>query len=506
MESYLKAQFILSAPLPPEANNYLSDVMERANQRFFGEGGKLGKITELKVDNNNISITIDCKGKGQPHYILFRLRKFMRTEIGKKFRVGIREIKFEEYIITLPSEVPSKEIKIPFVKKIEYKSQNACIYLDPKINLDFVEKGAIERIVGLFKTKLEMQKYGAKKEHHKIVYTSEKKDISFREDPTKIMVKLGWIRRTSYRNQWIWGPEITYLANIIKKIWLDVVYKPLEFYEMLFPKYVPFDVWKKSGHLKGLYQGSGEFYFVSPPKTRDPAFWEDLCDYYVITKEIDHNLLLSKLAPPQGGLSYAQCPPFWQFVEGKTIDIKSLPFKVYDWNGPTYRYESGGAHGLERVDELHRIETLFIGTKDQVLELGQAIRDKIKYIYETVFEIEFREVIVIPWWIEQEGRHEADLAKDIGTFDYEAYIPYKGKREDNKSWEEIQNLSIIGTKYPKAFTVKISTGEELWSGCAGGSFERAITTFIAQHGVNIDDWPEMFLKYFKDFPQSLKFC
>jgi len=75
----------------------------------------------------------------------------------------------------------------------------------------------------------------------------------------------------------------------------------------------------------------------------------------------------------------------------------------------------------------------------------------------------------------------------VGTVDFEAYLPYRGEREKSE-WLEIQNISIIGDKYPKAFSVKSSKGE-LWSGCGGGSFERWICAFLAQKGFERDKWP-----------------
>ncbi|MCK4896411.1 MAG: serine--tRNA ligase, partial [Candidatus Heimdallarchaeota archaeon] len=90
------------------------------------------------------------------------------------------------------------------------------------------------------------------------------------------------------------------------------------------------------------------------------------------------------------------------------------------------------------------------------------------------------------------------------TIDFEAYMPYRGNRKESE-WLEIQNISIIGQKYPKGFSVKAESNLELWSGCGGGSFERFLTAFISQKGLNPDDWPTEFKKYFDNLPTPVKF-
>ncbi len=108
---------------------------------------------------------------------------------------------------------------------------------------------------------------------------------------------------------------------------------------MIFPKLVPWEVWMRSGHAQGVYP---EIYYVCPPKTRDPEYWEDVKNIYNITKEIPIDLIENKIDSPIGGMCYAQCPSFWGFLQGETVSIDQLPLKVYDHSGTSHRYESGG--------------------------------------------------------------------------------------------------------------------------------------------------------------------
>jgi seryl-tRNA synthetase len=229
-------------------------------------------------------------------------------------------------------------------------------------------------------------------------------------------------------------------------------------------------------------------------------FWEDVSDHYKITGEIDKEGILRRVESV-GIMSYAQCPPFWSLLEGRTIDEKTLPLKIYDWSGPTYRNESGGTHGLDRVEEFHRIETLWVGTKKQVTETWKQTIDAFKKIFDKVLDLELRSAKVSPWWMAHAGMKTEKGTEEVGTFDFDAYLPFKGDRDSE--WLEIQNTSSIGDKYPKAFTVK-GTKEELWSGCAGGSLERWAVAFLAQKGFDTKNWPEEIRKSFEQKIKNIK--
>ncbi|MCE7740170.1 MAG: serine--tRNA ligase [Candidatus Heimdallarchaeota archaeon] len=513
MKHYLEVQFTLSGPLPPESKGEIEELFKQFTEKTQESRDKGEfKITEWKTKGTKLDITISSVDSLSPHVAVLRLRKKLSAAIGKKYRVGLRGFAFIKYIIeTELEEKPVKEFTLPLVKNLEFFEEKGKSYvkieIDPEIEEDFVEKGAIERIVRRVGEKISKQHYGAKREHHQISWYSGEKKHHTEENPTQMMQKANWIQRTNYRNQWILSPTITALAEALKHIMIDYVYEPLGFNQMMIPKLVDWSIWLRSEHAEGIYQGGFEPYFVVQPKSADPEYFEEIADYITITKTIPLEKLAEKVSAPIGGLSYAQCPPFWAWIQGKTLAKESLPIKVYDWSGPTYRYESGSAYGFERVDELHRIETLFIGSPEQVKQIGMAVKDKLRVIFEEVLDLEVREAKVTPWWLQQSAHEdEMDSAEDlvVGTIDYEAYMPYRGSREESE-WLEIQNISIIGQKYPKGFSVKAEGNIELWSGCGGGSFERFLTAFISQKGLDKDNWPNKFLKYIDKLPEPVKF-
>ncbi|HRW83163.1 MAG TPA: serine--tRNA ligase, partial [Methanothrix sp.] len=259
---------------------------------------------------------------------------------------------------------------------------------------------------------------------------------------------------------------------------------------------VTWDVWKKSGHALGVYP---EIYYVCPPKTRDPEFWEEVMDHYKVTREVPVELVKEKIDNPIGGMCYAQCPPSWVFFQGRTLPNEDLPIRIFDRSGTSHRYESGGIHGIERVDEFHRIEIVWMGTQDQVKEEAERLKDCYKRIFEEILELRWRMAWVTPWFMAQEGKTGLSEMTGAGTVDYEALLPYSG------AWIEFQNLSINGDKYPRGFNVKAQSGEQLWSGCSGVGLERWTSAFLGQKGLDPENWPEAFRKRFGEMPKGIRF-
>lgn len=469
----------------------IGKVMKAADKELFKRGapkGKEGEAAHLKewaVDGNKLRVRIASGRYVRAPDALLRLRSQLNL-LGAEIKAGVRRIeikKLEVKGIELGRK-PVEEVRVSFyVDGIEIKGDTADVRFSPSIPIDVIEKGGVDRIIELIVEKVERQGYGGKEEVKKLLWESGEKRMFFDKDPSAELERRSWIKRTHAKGQFVYGRNFTSIVNAMKEIMVGAMYKPLGFKEMIFPKFEPWDVPKRSGHAKSIYPDA---YYVMVPKESNPKEWEDEMDYFRITGEIHKDGIMKKVEPV-GILSYAQCPPFWQFLEGKVVREESLPLMVYDWSGPTYRNEAGGTQGIARVEEFHRAETLFIGSPDQVKEIARKVEEKLTFILDKLLELEIRKCSVVPWWMAQEGERRMADKEGIGTVDFEAYLPYRGDRRSE--WLEIQNVSVIGEKYPKAFSVK-STRGELWSGCAGGSFERWVCAFLAQKGFEERNWPE----------------
>ncbi len=459
--------------------------------------GQGAHLTAWKLYGNKIDLVIDSDRFVRAHDALLRLRRPLSEILGKQFRIGVRGLDVSRFDIEVESDRAITH-KIPYVREIKFENGRLFLSLDvgPEGSLgqSEIENRIPDRIISLLEEKL--QSYGGKTEHWELLWESAAREPKFSRDPTEEMQKVGWIKHGSSRGQWIYGPQATAVFRAFEKIVLEEILRPLAYREMIFPKLDTWDVWKKSGHAQGVYP---EIYFVCPPKTRDPAFWEEVMDYYKVTHEVPLELVKEKIDVPIGGMCYAQCPTFWGFLQGMTLPNEELPICVFDRSGTSHRYESGGIHGIERVDEFHRIEIVWLGTKEQVLAEKDKLTACYKHIFEDILELTWRTAWVTPWFMAQEGKTGLAEMTGAGTVDYEAVLPYNG------NWIEFQNLSVNGEKYPKGFTVKSQSGEALWSGCSGVGLERWASAFLSQKGLEPENWPDAFRKYFGEMPKGIRF-
>jgi len=497
MRFHLEASFRLSGDASA-AEAVLADFFAGAApilQKGAPEGHG-AKIVQWMLAGDKIDLTIESDRFVRAHDALLRLRRPLAELLGKQYRIGVRGLDISRFEIEVPSGRAIVH-KIPYVRNIRFENGLLLLELDVgpggSLGQSELENRIPDRIVSLLEEKL--QTYGGKAEHWELLWESREREPKFKRDPTEEMLKAGWIKHGSSRGQWIYGPEATHIFRTFEQIVLEEIVKPLGYSEMIFPKLDTWDVWKKSGHAQGVYP---EIYFVCPPKTRDPAFWEEVMDYYKVTHEVPLELVKEKIDLPIGGMCYAQCPTFWGFLQGATLPSDELPIKVFDRSGTSHRYESGGIHGIERVDEFHRIEIVWLGTKELALSEAEKLKACYKHIFEDILELRWRMAWVTPWFMAQEGKTGLSEMSGAGTVDYEAVLPY------NDNWIEFQNLSVNGEKYPKGFTVKAQSGEALWSGCSGVGLERWTSAFLSQKGLDPANWPEEFRRRFGEMPKGIR--
>ncbi|KQC05598.1 MAG: serine--tRNA ligase [Methanoculleus sp. SDB] len=482
----LNADLVTSGDIPDEAVAAIGQAVDEANRSTFQRGvpaeaepTDIGRITAWNAAGSVLHLEIESGPYTRAHDALFRFRKQLAPVLGRH-RIGIRSIDIIAFSVRLTGTVdPAAIPRLPMIKETAADEKGVTLTLD--VGPTDLENRVPDRLVRLIEEKAEAHAYGGKTEHWELIYESPKQPVRFTDDPTAEMLKRGWIKHGASRGQWIFGPQPVRLFRAFETIVVEEIIRPLGFSEMIFPKLVPWEVWKRSGHAKGVYP---EIYYVCTPKTRDPAYWEDVADYFKVTGEVPIEMIRDRLDGPVGGMCYAQCPPFWPFVQGETLANDCLPARVFDRSGTSHRYESGGIHGIERVDEFHRIEVLWLGTAEQTVEVADRLHEAYTRVFDELLELEWRCARVTPWFMAQEGLVGVSENESIGTRDYEAILPY------SNGWLEFQNVSVNGNKYPKGFNVKIQSGAECWSGCSGIGLERWTAAFLAQKGFDVSQWPE----------------
>jgi len=495
----LHARFSLSndvSGLTKEFENFIS----RTNESILKKGQeKLAVIEHFTIEKSTLFLSITSEGSLRPHNTLLQIKNALSKELGKTHRIGVRGITIEKYTISFDlTREPLKEVNIPFAE-VKIQGKNATMVLS-NVSDEFLRGNYIDRMMNRVKEKVENQYYEGKTEFWKLIWKSEEKKPVWTKDPTEEMERLGWLKQGPTKGKWFFYPQATAIMKTMEYIAIKEVLQPLGFQEIIESHIKSFDIWLKTGHMEGMPY---EFYYISEPKSRDAKDWERFIDLTKITKEVPVDELQKNLSAPTAGLCYAQCPMIYWSFKGKTIAEKSLPVLVYDKTAISSRYESGGRHGIERVDEFHRIEPVYIGTREQLLALREKLLERYKHVFNNIFDLEWQMAWVTPWYMQQAGKISDESTQDTGTIDFEAYMPYRGSRKDSE-WLEFQNLSILGDKYISAFNIKAQKSE-LWSGCSGIGLERWTTSFLAQKGLDPKQWPEGFQRYLEKLPEGIQF-
>jgi seryl-tRNA synthetase len=495
----LRARFTLSADAS-KLSKEIEGFIKATNETILKKGPeKLAVIDSFDLQKDTLVLTISSEGILRPHNALLQIKNALVKELGKTHHIGVRGIIIENYTIRFDlNREPLKDVSIPFAE-VKLQGKRATLQLTD-VSEEFLRRNYIDRMINRVKEKIDNQYYEGKAEFWKLIWKSEEKKPIWTKDPTEEMEKLSWLKQGPTKGKWFYRPQATSILKTMERIAIHEVLQPLGFQEVIESHIKPFDIWLKTGHMEGMPY---EFYYVVEPKTRDAKDWERFIDLTKITKEVDVAELQKNLSPPAAGIVYAQCPMIYWSFKGKTIAEKSLPVLVYDKTAISARYESGGRHGIERVDEFHRIEPVYIGTREQLLALREKLLERYRHVFNDIFDLEWRMAWVTPWYMQQAGKIGDESTQDTGTIDFEAYMPYRGTRTDSE-WLEFQNLSILGDKYIIAFNIKAQKSE-LWSGCSGIGLERWTTAFLAQKGLDPNHWPETFRKYLDALPEGIQF-
>ncbi|MFW6040756.1 MAG: aminoacyl--tRNA ligase-related protein [Thermoplasmatota archaeon] len=502
MEFELNAVITFSAKIN-KAKNTIEVVIKKANEDLLKRGVPSdvdggAEVVDYDIEGDKLNIALRSDRYVRAHDALLRLRKKLSREVGIEHHIGVRDIQIKRYKIDFEIEKPpKKEFEIPFVDKIKFNRKRCELFIEG-LTEEQLSKNYVDRIVKRVKEKIESQYYGGKEEKWNLLWKSEEKNIVWDKDPTEEMEKRGWIKRGPTKGKWFYRAKATKIMKTMEKIAVEEILKPLDFEEVIESMMVPFDIWLDTGHMEGV---PNEIYYISEPKTRDPLEWEHIIDEIKITNEVPLEKLDKMTTLPRAGVCYAQCPVIYWSLKNQTISDDSLPILLYERRVPSARYESGGRHGIERVDEFHRIEPVYIGTKEQLIDLKKKLIERYKHVFEDILEIEWRIAKVTPFYLQQAGKEANHEETQLGTVDFEAYLPYRGTR-DHSEWLEFQNLSLF-KKYTEAFNIKSQT-KELYSGCTGIGLERWTAAFLAQKGLDCEKWPKEFRRRFGNMPKGIE--
>ncbi|MEM2212243.1 MAG: aminoacyl--tRNA ligase-related protein [Candidatus Nezhaarchaeales archaeon] len=514
MRFRLKASIEFSTPIESakneinEALNLASPLLTKGTPK--GKEGEGAKLVNWLLAENKLKLELESGRYVRAHDALLRLKKYLAERLGSRLKVGVRGLIIDEYEISIPRDEVAPSVD---AQKI-IGATGTVILKDSFLVLTFqelTERDILDRVIDralklLIRPKVvPLTPKATLVSFGYVLKSSPPKSIKFREEVSVVAEKLGWIKRFPARGQWILTAPITALLKAIRDLITNKVCIPLDFQEWFFPRLLPFSVLEKlSTYVEHLPEGM--FYVCTPP--RDPEAFEEFKKEYALRRILRTDLLKSILPPPSYVLDAVQCPPFYQFFSGELVRAESLPIKVFDcMGGWTWRNEAGGVEGLARTNEFWRMEMVYLGTPDQVVEIRDKIVEATIELVNKDLELEWRLTVGAPFYLapEEAKKRTIDISssKSIPALDIECYLPYRGPREQSE-WLEISSCNIHMQHYVKAFKIREVKGKELWTGCTGHGLTRWATAILAQYGFDFDEWPKTLRNTIKKLPQPIK--
>jgi len=446
-----------------------------------GKEAEAAEVKASRVAGKKLELVIESGRYVRAHDALLRLVKLLGAELGKKHKLGLREIAASEYKIVLPT-VPAERVRRELETlpcELEVGKSETTLTLR---NLDeaSIRGRVVDRLVALATEILERAPAPIAEEV--VVRTSKPVEHPFTEDPFEVCKRLGWIKEFPARGQWIYASPYSKLFRVLEGLVVERVALELGFEEFLFPKLIPLEVMQKMpGYLDELPEG---MYYVSPPP-REPEAFAGFKRGLKLTKQAPVEELGRCLKPPAYVLAPAQCEPFYECFAHQVLKLEDLPIKVFDRSGWTYRWEGGGTEGLVRVQEFQRVELTSIGSPDDVVKIRDEVRDKSVELADEL-GLEWRLLVATPFYM-RGGGIEEDVrdSRKVATYDLEAALPYK------RGWTELGSFNVHRAKFVESFKIKEAKGRELWTGCCGFGSSRWAVSFLAQHGFNPEGWPRV---------------
>ncbi|MEM2977869.1 MAG: aminoacyl--tRNA ligase-related protein [Candidatus Hadarchaeales archaeon] len=475
MKFTLRARLRFSGGLE-ECREEIGRLLESSSEllRKGAPPGKEGaRVEGWEVKGEELELLLVSDRYVRAHSALLRLARVLREMLGRH-RLGLREIKGLEYRLELPS-LPGgvDDLLRGLHYEVEREEGRVSLVLRGLSESD-LRRGTVDRLVSLVEQQPVIPTAGQVPE---AVREEEGTPPIFSGNPTEEMEKRGWIQEFPGRGQWLYGPPFVSLLRALEELILEEVVRPLGFREAMFPKLISLEVMKNMpGYLDGIPEGM--YYVCSPP--RDPQAFSRFKAEMKLRKRVASELLKEAVENPSYVLAPAQCEPFYQMFSGRQVRLEELPVKLFDRSGWTYRWEGGGAEGLIRTHEFRRIELVFLGSPEQVVELREGVRERSENLLRKL-GVRWRLTVATPFYL-REGEKEKS-GPEVATYDLEVRLPYK------QDWLEVASLNVHGDKFVKSFGIKEARGRRIWTGCCGFGTTRWAVGFLAHYGLEEGSWP-----------------
>jgi hypothetical protein len=201
---------------------------------------------------------------------------------------------------------------------------------------------------------------------------------------------------------------------------------------------------------------------------------------YRDVNELD-NHAMSHMDTPEACLSPAVCYHTYALNKGLTLPAEGLAYSIC---GKCFRYEGSNLADLRRLWDFTMREIVFLGSRENVLELRAQSMDKMaKFLDSHELAGEIR-TASDPFFIAPDAGAKTYFQLSSETkFEIALLLPDGAKLA-------VGSHNHHSDFFGRAFDINIEGSGAMHSVCVAFGLERWVYAFVQQHGVHIADWPE----------------
>lgn len=251
--------------------------------------------------------------------------------------------------------------------------------------------------------------------------------------------------------------------------------KELGSIEKKYPTLLPIKAFQKTGYLKTSPQYS---MFCS-------CAMEDIDNLKELNTLVSNEKVKSGIEEPKYVLSTAAC--FHSYLEYQNETLQKNTSITFNQN--VFRHEGRfNWNDFGRLRDYNVREIVFLGDKTYVENMRRTVVEKSK---EVLIELGLTGKLCIT--SDPFVMPNMQLYKKIQINEetkYELQLEY-----DNEKYLAVASFNLHADAFTTPFNIKIDGMTEAVTGCVGFGIERCVLAFIAQYGVNRENWPEIIKKY-----------
>lgn len=473
-----------------EAREDLEALLEEIDEDHFKRGAPEGSGARLlawTLEGDTLRVEIESGRYVRAHDALIRMVKPFGNTLGPEHHIGVRDVAADELVAELDVDLDPEDAealeRLAEIEAAETDDGGLTLTFAP-LDDSQLRSGLVDRVISfardLSRDEEELVEQISEVPPGTVTRSGPERTQRVTEDVTDELEDRGWIKRFPSKGQWIYLPPYTALYDALRDIAIEEIPEEAGFLQAMFPKLIPIEVMDDMRYLEGLPEGM--YYSCTP--SRSPEIFQQFKDELRVRRDIPFDTLEKALKQPGYVLAPAQCEPFYQLFSHEQLGDENLPVKLYDASGFTYRWEGGGAKGLDRVNEFQRVEIVWMDGRTGVEETADHLLDAYTDTLDRLGIEWYVEAGDDPFYLEGRSAEDRDIEfPDVPKREIRAKIPYI---DGDIS---VGSVNLHGDHFVQGFSIQSTIDEPLWTACCGVGLSRWVVAFLAHHGFDPGDWP-----------------